>query len=202
MRVEDWRTVGHVPGGKKHLIVRIQRRRSDISLTMVRARTDCGRLTWVTLVPWTDGWYSEPDACRACAPHVADRVAAEPPPVADPPERAPLTEIERAERLDRLRDMRLMETLHFISVAAQGQAARPKPLVPREALEAEIKELRRDLDRARKAIRTYGETIDSQTGEMRALRAQNDRLVATNRVLARDVAKAEVLREFVATLYR
>lgn len=169
---------------------------------MVRARTDCGRLTWVTLVPWTDGWYSEPDACRFCAPHVAARVDAEPLPVPDPPEHRPLTETEKAERRDRFRDMKIMETLYFIAVAAESQADEPELPVPRETLLAEIKELKRDLGRARKAIRTYGETIDSQTGEMRALRAQNDRLVATNRVLARDVARAEVLREFVATLYR
>lgn len=201
MRVEDWRTLGLVPGGKKHLIIRIQRRHSDTRYNAVRARTDCGRLVWLNLVPWTDGWYEEPDACLACARHAVQREDREPPPP-EPPDRVTLTETEKAERQDRLRDMRLMETLYFISVAAEGAARRPKPLVPRESLEAEVKELRRDLSRARKAIRTYGELIDSQTGELKALRAQNDRLVATNRVLARDVAKAEVLKEFVATLYR
>lgn len=200
MRVEDWRTVGEVPGGKKHLVVRIQRRHSDTRYNAVRARTDCGRLVWLTLVPWTDGWYEEPDACLACARHAVQREDREPPP--EPVDRVTLTETEKAERQDRLRDMRLMETLYFIALAAESQAEKPELPVPREDLEAEVKELRRDLSRARKAIRTYGELIDSQTGELKALRAQNDRLVATNRVLARDVARAEVLKEFVATLYR
>jgi hypothetical protein len=209
MRVEDWRTVGRVPGGKNHLIVRVQVRCSgDPNFeNMVRARTDCGRMVWVELVPWTDIWYEEPDACRFCAPHVArmvdreDRLAAAEARAALP-ERVPLTDDERAERQDRLRDMRLMETLHFIAVAAGRQAAKPEVLESREALTALIDELNLSLRRSRKALRTYGETVDRQAIELNELRGQVARLTEVNKVLARESAKAELLREFMTTLYR
>jgi hypothetical protein len=201
--------MGEVAGGKGHLL--IETTREDERAGRSRAYTACHRLTWVRPVPWSDLlWTDASWACRVCQQHVSDRLDSEQRDIeleaakarAARPERPPLTDAERAERQDRFRDMRLMETLHFIALAAARQAAKPKVLEPREALLAQIDVLNLSQRRSRKAIRTYGETIDRQAIEVKELRVQVDRLAATNKALAREAARAEVLKEFVVTLYR
>ena len=196
MEIEDWHVTGVVAGGKQHWVGAVLRRYSEENEEVARCRIVCGRVTWVTLVPWEDGWHETSQACRTCASYLRQQLEAENP---EPPRYTPE---ELAEREERLRDIRMLETLRLITAAAERPAAKQTRIAPRHELEETIRELLGDLRRARKAIRTYGEQIDKLDAENQGLRRDFVKLAEVNQEMARRVAKADVLREFVGTLYR
>lgn len=211
---DNWRKAGEVPGGKGHLLTSAVSVMGDDGM-YVRAYTACNRLTHVRPVPWSDLlWEDDAWACKACRKHVGALLAHEyvkglaheyvkgsPAPPADPPE-----DSERAERL------RLYVALQAIA----RQAAQPGPVLKSRARLIEERDQAREARRAMteeleergKTIRQLGVRVNRDGKELDRLNellstreTELQRLRADNRYLAREAAKAEVLRDVVKSIF-